>query len=680
MDSDSQIFNALRDKLKQSPTVIAKFKEYDVPIDELDFIPMHFVDNLGVSARTQHGVISFNSELRNKVDDLPHYGSHEINHYLQQTTGDQPTQGSADDSYLDNPYEIEGFQTQTKFIEENDGVEKAEQYVDKVLDHHDMDGRERANKKKELLAHKKPRQLSLFPKIKDERSVPPEEVEQWFKDFDEGKIQPKGRKHRIEPHRLSAPEQEFRMQKLKEILDAIESKKAFVKEAGVLKAPVHVVQEFASWVQGYFCQMVADKIEIKSVVKTLIHQQNKKLEQYARSPEFQMVLNKNVDGIIQYLKQNGSFLFSIYQNVDNQTFGSKAFGRPKGQITDENYIKIIHLPEHDIYESIIGYQVDYFHEGDEQDLRYQLSSYFKSDLQLIQPFLEFINLNDNVVETNLVIKECNKYINSESRSKEKTIILNNDDIEYLKDKTDIEFKIYGEIIDDPTQMKEKFSEDWTGLWSPIPQLGGLLSIYINPTWVGESSQNLNSLNYYLQKLYEAVRHETQHAVQSSLMMALQKNEPFYTSGIPFPIRKKEYKKKKQYFSEQEHNGSALQGEEHVARDVEFYTNLNDRIDEFQYKATKYPPEVVKLMLNKCIKFEKVEFEDLIPLLKESNHSEIKRTQIELNESFKYIINFFKKLSHHSQEKYHKAVREFYKQISPLVAQSGAQQLFLKILR
>jgi len=148
-----QLIDKVRARVKQHPTVIAMFKEHGVDLDELDLIPMCFAD-LDVSARTDHGVIYFNYSLLDDGDfeDDDHYMVHEVTHFLQQTTGNTPTQGADDGIYLDNEAEIEGFQNQTEFLADTRDDEHAEDYVEQVLDHHEVtDTSERDKRKKELL-------------------------------------------------------------------------------------------------------------------------------------------------------------------------------------------------------------------------------------------------------------------------------------------------------------------------------------------------------------------------------------------------------------------------------------------------------------------------------------------------------------------------------------------------
>lgn len=146
-----RMLNKLRNFLKEDETVKNMFKEYDVDIQEIDYIPMKFGD-LDVSAKTDHGVIIYSYNLLTDGDFFKDfsYGVHEITHWLQQTTGNKPTQSSDDGNYLDNPFEQEGFQNQVSYIADNFGEDEAEKYVDHLLDYHEADKKE--TRKEELMA------------------------------------------------------------------------------------------------------------------------------------------------------------------------------------------------------------------------------------------------------------------------------------------------------------------------------------------------------------------------------------------------------------------------------------------------------------------------------------------------------------------------------------------------
>lgn len=144
----NRMIKKMREYLKHNDIVQKMFKEYDVDISEIDYIPMMF-GNLDVSAKTDHGIIIFNYKLLCDSDFFKDfsYGTHEILHFLQQTTGKKATKSSDDGSYLDNKYEQEAFSKQIAYIDDQFGLEEAKKYTGELLEHHEIDDKK---KKKEL--------------------------------------------------------------------------------------------------------------------------------------------------------------------------------------------------------------------------------------------------------------------------------------------------------------------------------------------------------------------------------------------------------------------------------------------------------------------------------------------------------------------------------------------------
>lgn len=151
----NRMIKKMREYLKKNDIVQKVFKEYDVDIEEIDYIPMMF-GSIDVSAKTDHGVIIYNYKLLTDGDFFKDfsYGVHEMTHWLQQTTGSKATKSSDDGNYLDNPYEQEGFQNQVEYIADQFGEGEAEQYVDDLLKHHDVDTKKEFTDKKEILMSK----------------------------------------------------------------------------------------------------------------------------------------------------------------------------------------------------------------------------------------------------------------------------------------------------------------------------------------------------------------------------------------------------------------------------------------------------------------------------------------------------------------------------------------------
>jgi len=147
-----ELINKMRAAVKKDKTVADKFKEYHISLDDIDTVPVCFCD-LEVSAKTKDKKIYLNKNMLSKENPFEFaipYLAHELVHYLQQSTGKNLTKNKADD-YLDKPTEMEAFQTQVEFKKENEDEGQAEEYVDKLLDYHNIGGRERKEKEQELL-------------------------------------------------------------------------------------------------------------------------------------------------------------------------------------------------------------------------------------------------------------------------------------------------------------------------------------------------------------------------------------------------------------------------------------------------------------------------------------------------------------------------------------------------
>lgn len=144
----------MKEQVKNDPDVVAKFKKYDVPLSAIDDVHVEFAD-LDVSAKTKDEKIYLNKKMLepdSEIKDPTHYLAHELVHYLQQFTGNTAGHKLVDD-YLDKPTEMEAFQVQVKYKERHESPEEANEYIDDLLDHHDVSNpKERKEKKEELKA------------------------------------------------------------------------------------------------------------------------------------------------------------------------------------------------------------------------------------------------------------------------------------------------------------------------------------------------------------------------------------------------------------------------------------------------------------------------------------------------------------------------------------------------
>lgn len=139
----------MKNDIKSDSEVKEKFDEYNVPLSKLDDIPVEFAD-LDVSAKTKDKKIYINKKLVEKGQDPTHYLVHELVHFLQQFTNNvDPNKGEKE--YLDRETEMEAFQSQVDYKKREESPSRAEDYVDGLLDYHDIDGKEREDKKEELM-------------------------------------------------------------------------------------------------------------------------------------------------------------------------------------------------------------------------------------------------------------------------------------------------------------------------------------------------------------------------------------------------------------------------------------------------------------------------------------------------------------------------------------------------
>jgi hypothetical protein len=123
--------------------------------DIIDHIPTMFSD-LDVSAKTHHGVVIINYKVLSDGEFFTDYSYliHEYTHWFQQCFGEKPTQSSDNGSYLDNKYEQEGFQNQLEYIAHHFGEDDAEEYVEGLLEHHDIKSKSKQDELESVLLKK----------------------------------------------------------------------------------------------------------------------------------------------------------------------------------------------------------------------------------------------------------------------------------------------------------------------------------------------------------------------------------------------------------------------------------------------------------------------------------------------------------------------------------------------
>ena len=126
-------------------------KENNIEKDFLLGVPISF-DKLDVSAKTIDGSIFLNEKLAKKdFDILMRYVIHELVHAIQHSDEKNKNKEDKAEDYLDRQSEIDAFVEQIKFDKKNRGKDAAEEYVEELLDHHNIKGDRREKKREELL-------------------------------------------------------------------------------------------------------------------------------------------------------------------------------------------------------------------------------------------------------------------------------------------------------------------------------------------------------------------------------------------------------------------------------------------------------------------------------------------------------------------------------------------------
>ena len=147
------LLSEIRLELKNEPLIKDKLKEYKENPKILDGIPLDFKE-MDVTAKTINGAIFLNPKVvKMEFSILMRYVVHEFVHVLQHIYEQKMNINSddKDEEYLDREDELEAFKTQVKYDAKNRGADAAEEYVDELLDYHDISGKAAKTKKKELM-------------------------------------------------------------------------------------------------------------------------------------------------------------------------------------------------------------------------------------------------------------------------------------------------------------------------------------------------------------------------------------------------------------------------------------------------------------------------------------------------------------------------------------------------
>jgi len=150
IEEATNIIYEIKDALKESEIAQEVCKEHGFEPDIIDAIVIRF-DDIKVSAETINGEMTLNNELVNDgFHMMMRYAIHELVHIFQHMNREGKSDPYQGQDYLDRPDEQEAFKVQIEYEKQENGEAEAEEYVDGLLDYHNIPENKREDIKKEL--------------------------------------------------------------------------------------------------------------------------------------------------------------------------------------------------------------------------------------------------------------------------------------------------------------------------------------------------------------------------------------------------------------------------------------------------------------------------------------------------------------------------------------------------
>jgi hypothetical protein len=125
--------------------------EFGFDVDIISGIPIEFDDSIESTAKTINSHIKLNTSLMDaEFEVIMRYAIHELVHALQHMT-EEANEQENNAEYLDRDDELEAFQYQIEYESDARGPDVAEQYVDDLIEYHEIPEEEKEDKREELL-------------------------------------------------------------------------------------------------------------------------------------------------------------------------------------------------------------------------------------------------------------------------------------------------------------------------------------------------------------------------------------------------------------------------------------------------------------------------------------------------------------------------------------------------
>jgi hypothetical protein len=148
-----ELIGKLKDDLYENKITEKILKKFKLSKDIIEGVVLRFDEDLEVTAKTVNGEVSLNESLMSKsFDTIMRYVIHEFVHVCQHIKNQKgkPKSSKRDETYLDNPEEVEAFKWQSLFTEEEEGRKKLDEYLEELMEYHDVPEKDQEEKIEEL--------------------------------------------------------------------------------------------------------------------------------------------------------------------------------------------------------------------------------------------------------------------------------------------------------------------------------------------------------------------------------------------------------------------------------------------------------------------------------------------------------------------------------------------------
>ena len=143
----------IKEELCADPIAKKILDKFNMPEEVIQGLSISFDEDLDVTAKTVNGEVTLNKTLLDKsFHTLMRYVIHELVHVCQHIRDEdkKPKKSPKGKGYLENKEEIEAFKWQTLYETETKGEDKAEEYLENLLEFHKIPKKEREDKIEEL--------------------------------------------------------------------------------------------------------------------------------------------------------------------------------------------------------------------------------------------------------------------------------------------------------------------------------------------------------------------------------------------------------------------------------------------------------------------------------------------------------------------------------------------------